>query len=642
MEEENHTHTPEETTDTALRILHRYWQYPQFRGVQREIIDSVMSGRDTLGLMPTGGGKSLTFQVPALMLPGVTLVVTPLIALMKDQVSHLRHRCIQASAIYSGMTHADILQVLDNAVLGGVKLLYISPERIGTDLFQKKLRHMQVSLITVDEAHCISQWGYDFRPSYLKICDIRKLLPSVPVLALTATATPLVVDDIQQLLEFSERNVFQMSFKRSNLAYVVRQTQDKKAELVHILRSVPGCAVVYARSRKQTRDISKELNACGITATFYHAGLRPSVKDERQAQWQNDEVRVMVATNAFGMGIDRADVRLVVHVDCPDCIEAYFQEAGRAGRDGKHAYAILLYNAHDTALLRRRVADTFPDKEFILKVYDQLAYFFQVAEGSGYGVTHQFDLDRFCYAYHHFPIPVNSSLIILQRCGYLRYEPCPDTDARIRFLLSRDQLYRIDTNNPVDNAVITTLLRYYTGLFVDYSSIELPFIAQQAGLTTDQVYNSLRVLTRQGIVDFIPQSNTPYITYTQRRELSERMTIPANIYDKRKKLYAEKIEEMIKYATTQECRSRQLLAYFGETDTEDCGQCDVCLAKKKEHTSAGSQAVEAIMQLLADGMNHDLSQCQQLPYPFPVIAEALSLLVSEGKVTIDGERVTRS
>lgn len=643
MEEENPHYTPQDnpptdspepTDDGPLRILHHYWHYPQFRGVQREIIDSVLAGRDTLGLMPTGGGKSLTFQVPALLKDGVTIVITPLIALMKDQVDRLRRMGIQASAIYSSLSREQILQILDNAVLGGVKLLYISPERIATQLFESKLRHIKVSLITVDEAHCISQWGYDFRPSYLKISDIRKMKPGVPVLALTATATPQVVDDIQQLLGFLERNVFQMSFKRDNLAYVVRETEDKRTELVHILSSVEGCAIVYARTRRNTREIADMLNANNITATFYHAGLRPSVKDERQAQWQNDEVRVMVATNAFGMGIDKPDVRLVVHTDCPDCIEAYFQEAGRAGRDGKKAYAILLHDGHDDYRLRMRVATTFPDKEFILEVYDHLAYFFQIAEGSGCGVTHLFDIERFCHAFRHFPVTVNSALLILQRCGYIKYEPDPDSKARIRFLPSRDQLYRIDTENPVDSTVITTLMRLYGGMFVDYTPIELPYIAQRAGLTNDQVYNSLRALTRRGIVDFIPQSNSPYITYTRQRSLSERMVIPAEVYDIRKKLFAEKIEEMIHYANADECRSRMLLAYFGETESADCGQCDVCLEKKRNELHSGKQtdACQAVIDLLSDGRLHSLEELKALSCPADELYRAVDRMIKEERI----------
>ena len=428
----------------ARAILRQYWGYDDFRGIQRDIIDSICSGRDTLGLMPTGGGKSITFQVPALMKEGVCIVVTPLIALMKDQVSHLRQKGILAAAIYSGMSRAEIITVLENAVFGGVKLLYVSPERLFSELFMVKLRHIKVSFITVDEAHCISQWGYDFRPSYLKIAEIRKQKPEAPVLALTATATPEVVADIQRQLGFSTPNVYQMSFSRANLAYIVRRTPDKGEELTHILRSVAGSAIVYVRSRKRTRDTAQYLNQQGISATFYHAGLEPSTKDERQQQWQRDEVRVMVATNAFGMGIDKPDVRLVIHIDCPDSPEAYFQEAGRAGRDGGRSWAVLLYNDSDGRKLRKRIADTYPEKDFIRQVYDQLAYFFTVGVGSGCGRTFEFDIEKFCRAYKHFPVQTDSALHILARSGYIDYETDPDSRPRLHFLLARNELNRLN------------------------------------------------------------------------------------------------------------------------------------------------------------------------------------------------------
>ena len=365
-------------------ILRQYWGYPDFRGIQKDIIDSIGSGKDTLGLMPTGGGKSITFQVPAVAAEGVCLVVTPLIALMKDQVQNLRKHGIMAAAIHSGMTRSEIIQTLENCIFGHMKLLYISPERLGSELFQTKLKHINVSFITVDEAHCISQWGYDFRPSYLHIAKIRKLKPHAPVLALTATATPEVIDDIQEKLGFMQKNVFSMSFERKNLTYVVRETLDKDSEMMHILRSMTGSAIVYTRSRRRTKEIADLLESNGISATFYHAGLEHTAKDIRQQRWHDDQARVMVATNAFGMGIDKPDVRIVIHYDCPDSIEAYFQEAGRAGRDGNRAYAVLLYDKSDTRKLLNRINDNYPPKEYIAKVYDDLACFFQRGAGSGY------------------------------------------------------------------------------------------------------------------------------------------------------------------------------------------------------------------------------------------------------------------
>ena len=566
-------------------LLKKYWGYDDFRGIQKEIIESIGAGKDTLGLMPTGGGKSITFQVPALAHEGVCIVITPLIALMKDQVSNLRRRGIQASAIYSGMKHDSILMTLENAVFGGVKILYISPERISTSLFLEKLRHMKVSFICVDEAHCISQWGYDFRPSYLSIADIRKELPDTPVLALTATATPEVIDDIQERLHFREKCVYKMSFARKNLAYVVRHTSNKTGQLIHILNHVQGSAIVYVRSRKRTKEYAELLNTSGISATFYHAGLDNQEKDQRQKAWQEDKVRVMVATNAFGMGIDKPDVRVVIHIDCPDCLEAYFQEAGRAGRDGKKSYAVLLYDNSDRAKLQRRVVDTFPDKVFIRQVYDQLAYFYQIGVGSGYNACFEFPLERFCRIYKHFPIPTVSALNILTRAGYIDFKEEDDMQARVMFSVERDDLYKLRGNEPQEDAVIVALLRNYTGLFQGYQYIDEGVIAEQCGLTQPQVYMTLRALTQKHILDFIPQKHIPFIRYTQRREESERLVISKSIYDDLKIRFAERIEKMLEYANSGNiCRSRMLLRYFGETNTEDCGQCDVCLNQKRSWT----------------------------------------------------------
>ena len=566
-------------------LLKKYWGYDDFRGFQKEIIESIGAGKDTLGLMPTGGGKSITFQVPALAHEGVCIVITPLIALMKDQVSNLRRRGIQASAIYSGMKHDSILMTLENAVFGGVKILYISPERISTSLFLEKLRHMKVSFICVDEAHCISQWGYDFRPSYLSIADIRKELPDTPVLALTATATPEVIDDIQERLHFREKCVYKMSFARKNLAYVVRHTSNKTGQLIHILNHVQGSAIVYVRSRKRTKEYAELLNTSGISATFYHAGLDNQEKDQRQKAWQEDKVRVMVATNAFGMGIDKPDVRVVIHIDCPDCLEAYFQEAGRAGRDGKKSYAVLLYDNSDRAKLQRRVVDTFPDKDFIRQVYDQLAYFYQIGVGSGYNACFEFPLERFCRIYKHFPIPTVSALNILTRAGYIDFKEEDDMQARVMFSVERDDLYKLRGNEPQEDAVIVALLRNYTGLFQGYQYIDEGVIAEQCGLTQPQVYMTLRALTQKHILDFIPQKHIPFIRYTQRREESERLVISKSIYDDLKIRFAERIEKMLEYANSGNiCRSRMLLRYFGETNTEDCGQCDVCLNQKRSWT----------------------------------------------------------
>ena len=564
------------------KILKKYWGYDDFRGIQREIIESILSGHDTLGLMPTGGGKSITFQVPALAQEGVCIVITPLIALMKDQVQNLRSRGIKAAAIYTGLTHDQILQTLENAVFGAVKLLYISPERLSSELFQQKLRHMKVCFICVDEAHCISQWGYDFRPSYLAIADIRRLVPDIPVLALTATATPEVVDDIQNRLHFQKKCVFRMSFERKNLAYVVRRTFNKEQQLVHILQSVPGSAIVYVRSRQRTKEYADLLNKSGIKATFFHAGLDNTLKDQRQMDWQKNKVRVMVATNAFGMGIDKPDVRVVIHIDCPDSLEAYFQEAGRAGRDGQKSYAVLLYDDNDKMKLRKRVVDTFPDKEFICEIYDQLAYFYQIAVGSGYNATFEFPVERFCQTYRHFPIPTISALNILTRAGYIDYRDEDEAQARVMFLLGRDDLYRLRDNEPREDAVIVALLRTYTGLFQDYGYIDESIIAQQCDLTPQQVYMILTNLNQKHILSFIPKKHIPFIRFTQRREDSQHLIIPPAVYDDLKARYVHRIDKMLEYATCDLiCRSRLLLRYFGEDRTDDCGMCDVCLGGKE-------------------------------------------------------------
>ena len=621
-----------------LDILHQYWGYPDFRGIQREIIESIGSGKDTLGLMPTGGGKSLTFQVPALAQEGVCLVITPLIALMKDQVDHLRHQGITAAAIYSGMSRDAIVATLENCIFGGIKLLYISPERIGSDIFQVKLRHMKVSFITVDEAHCISQWGYDFRPSYLQIADIRKLVPDAPILALTATATPEVVDDIQDRLGFKERNVFRMSFERKNLAYVVRQTEDKNAEMVHILQSIPKTAIVYCRSRKRTKEIAQMLTQHEISATWYHAGLEPAVKDQRQNDWQNDKTRVIVATNAFGMGIDKPDVRVVIHIDCPSSLEAYFQEAGRAGRDGKRAYAVLLYNGNDNRTLQKRIEDTFPPKEYIQTVYDHLAYFYQIGVGSGCGCIFEFPIDKFCNTFKHFPIRANAALTILQRAGYIDYEQNPDTKARIRFLLNRDDLYRLDSLSDKENDIVTALLRNYGGLFSDYGYVDESYIAQEAGLDRNQTYMILVNLSKKRIINFIPRKNTPLVSYAQDRIDGVDVILDKNVYEDRKEQFIKRINSVINYAQNERiCRSRQLLCYFGETKSADCGQCDVCLSHTDEDNDDEQKIIRQQLQaLLSDGKKHHITEIRQLNDNWELMQEVMREMVLEEEILMDG------
>ena len=624
------------------RILKQYWGYDRFRGIQEDIIDSISKNKDTLGLMPTGGGKSITFQVPALAKEGMCLVITPLIALMKDQVQNLKKRGIKALAIYSGMSRQDIIITLENCIFGNYKFLYISPERLDTEIFRTKLRKMHISMITVDESHCISQWGYDFRPAYLKIAEIRELLPDVPVLALTATATPEVVKDIQARLHFRHKNVFRMSFERNNLAYIVRKTENKTAELLHILRSMPGSAIVYVRNRRRTKEITELLNNEHITADFYHAGLDDATKDIRQHRWQSDESRVMVATNAFGMGIDKPDVRIVIHMDLPDSIEAYFQEAGRAGRDGQKAYAVILYAKSDKTTLHKRIPDTFPEKEYIRDVYEHLQYYYQMAMGDGLDCVREFNIEDFCRKFKYFPVPVDSALRILTQAGYLEYTAEQDSTSRILFTIRRDELYRLREMGEDMDRLIQAVLRSYTGVFTDYTYINEDSLAIRTGLTRRQIYEMLVHLAKLRIVSYIPHKKTPYIIYTRERVEAQRIHISPEVYEHRKARYETRINAMLDYVTNDTvCRSRMLLDYFGERNEHNCGQCDTCISLRSKSKVSEQPDREALCTKVCGILSREsltpAGLLKQLPMDKELLTEILHRLSDEGKIiAVDG------
>lgn len=623
------------------QLLKQYWGYDSFRGIQEEIINSISENKDTLGLMPTGGGKSITFQVPALAKDGLCLVITPLIALMKDQVQNLRKRGIKALSIYSGMSRQDIITTLENCIFGNYKFLYISPERLDTEIFRTKLRKMKVSMITVDESHCISQWGYDFRPAYLKIAEIRELLPDVPVLALTATATPEVVKDIQARLHFRRENVFRMSFERSNLAYIVRKTDNKTGELLHILRSMPGSAIVYVRNRRRTKEITELLNNEDITADFYHAGLDDATKDIRQHRWQSGGSRVMVATNAFGMGIDKPDVRIVIHMDLPDSIEAYFQEAGRAGRDGQKAYAVILYAKADKTTLHKRIPDTFPEKEYIKDVYEHLQYYYQMAMGDGLDCVREFNIEDFCRKFKYFPVPVDSALKILTQAGYLEYTGEQDNTSRLLFTIQRDELYRLREMGDDMDKLIQTVLRSYTGVFTDYTYINEDSLAVRTGLTRRQIYEQLVHLAKLRIVSYIPRKKTPYIIYTRERIEAQLIHISPEIYEERKARYETRINAMLEYVTNDTlCRSRMLLDYFGEKNEHNCGQCDTCIGLRKQTATCQpdrEELYEKIHEILSGAPQTPAGLLEQLPIEKELLTEALHRLLDEGKIiVVDG------
>ena len=595
---------------TYRRILKEYWGFNDFRGIQREIIESIGSGRDTLGLMPTGGGKSIAFQVPALAGEGLCIVVTPLIALMKDQVANLRSRGIKATAIYSGMRTSDVVTALENCIFGDYKFLYISPERISSELFVKKIQRVKVQLITVDEAHCISQWGHDFRPAYRQICELRRMFPSAPVLALTATATPEVVKDIQQQLNFREENCYSMSFERKNLVYVVRRTENKAKELLHILSRIEGSAIIYTLNRKKTKEVCDFLLANGVTAEYYHAGLSPESKDAKEHAWKSGTARVMVSTNAFGMGIDKPDVRLVVHVDLPSSVESYFQEAGRAGRDGEKAYAVVLYSNGDSRVVTRRLSDNYPPQDFIREVYDEVCYYYSMALGDGMDCTFEFSLGDFCKKYHRPTLQTDSALRILTRMGYIEYVEEMEYASRLRFIVDKDALFRFRGLPKEYELLINAILRNYSGLFTDPAFIDERFLSRVTSLSRHRMYEILVSLASKGLVMYAPSKKCPIITFTRHRVLGSELRFSREVYDERRAVFADRLNSILSYATREDkCRSRLLLEYFGEKKSSECGNCDVCVASRAGGKKAPVSApAEWLLDYLSDRKLHSLDE----------------------------------
>lgn len=628
-------------------ILREYWGFDSFRSIQLDIIKSILDGQDTLGLMPTGGGKSLTFQVPAMAVEGICIVVTPLIALMRDQVDTLLRRGIPASAVHSGQPSEEITRHLDNCILGRTKFLYVSPERLASAAFREKLQRLNVSFVTIDEAHCISQWGHDFRPSYLEISHLRTMFPDAPFLALTATATPRVVEDIQRQLQGSAVgtprpfHVFRMSFQRDNLSYIVRHNVNPLEEVVHILSSVQGSAIVYTRSREGTRSISDELERRGFSSLFYHAGLTSRDRAERQERWQKGEVRIMVATNAFGMGIDKADVRLVIHVEPPSSLEEYFQEAGRAGRDGKRAYAVLISNPRSGQTLQRRVASAFPDREYVRSIYDSLCYYFEIAIGTGEGHRYEFDIDKFCRTFHYFPTVVQSAIHILEQAGYLCYDENENNYSRVGFLVTRNELYTLNHITPHEDAVLRAMLRKYEGLFSNYVRINERDIGDATGLDEIEVYEKLQVLSREKIIKYIPRRAIPLLSLARPREMGEDLVITKSVYEDRRADFQQRIDAVIGYMTQDdECRSAYMLRYFGEKE-KDCGICDVCIARRRKPLSKEEKDKirQFILNVLSDGNIHNPAELRPPGVSPETYNEALESLASDAQISVSMEGI---
>ncbi|MFZ4521874.1 MAG: RecQ family ATP-dependent DNA helicase [Bacteroidales bacterium] len=627
---------------TPHQILLKYWGFSSFRPLQEEIIQSVLEGKDTLALLPTGGGKSLCFQVPAMVMEGVCVVVSPLIALMKDQVDNLKRRGIPAAALHSGMHSGEIRIILDNCRFGKIKLLYVSPERLATDTLREAMKRMHVNLLAIDEAHCVSQWGYDFRPPYLRIAAARQFLPGIPVMALTATATPKVVKDIQQKLEFRAENLFQKSFERKNLTYLVLKEEDKLKRLVKILTKVKGSGIVYVRNRRNTKEIAEYLQKNKISADFYHAGLDPSTRDKRQSAWISEERRIIVSTNAFGMGIDKPNVRVVVHLDLPDSIEAYFQEAGRGGRDEKRAYAVLLYENADILDSRHNLALSYPPLKTIRDVYQALGNYFQLPVGLGKDLTCDFDLSAFAEQYNFPPVTVFNCLKFLEKEGFVMMTEGLHHPSRVFIKAQKEELYRFQVEHAQFDQFIKTMLRSYSGILSDYIIFSEAELGRRCNLSTVQVVANLNRLAQMQLIDYIPQTEKPQVIYLQERLDSRNLTISPEHYKDRHADAEKRMETMIGYASeTNRCRSQSLLAYFGEGNTKRCGKCDVCIERNK--ISLNEMEFDNIVNLIKPVLKEKSCTLEELvafasPTGEEKVIRAVQWLVDNEKIRVDKER----
>lgn len=630
----NNDHISEQMHATLKRV----WGYESFRTGQEEIIRAVLDGRDTLALMPTGGGKSITYQLPALMREGLCLVITPLIALMKDQVDRLRRMGISAAAIHSGISYHQIDIMLDNCVYGDVKFLYVAPERLATEAFRLRVERMRINLIAVDEAHCISQWGYDFRPSYLRIAEVREKLPDVPVLALTASATKIVTEDIMKRLRFASEHIIRTSFARKNLSYAVRHTDDKNEQLLRIVNNVAGSGIVYMRSREGCEQIAELLRNNGHPATYYHAGLPHTERSIRQEEWLSDKVRIMVATNAFGMGIDKADVRFVVHYSMCDSLENYYQEAGRAGRDGKRSYAVLLAASDDTARIRRNFSAEFPPLDEIKSIYEKICSYLQIAIGDGLYASYVFNIHEFCAREHIYGGKVRAAIKLLQQNGYMTLTEELENPARIMFCVSRDDLYKIRINRQDLDHIIRTILRMYNGVFMEFKAIDEREIASTSGYTAERVKELLKIMWQQRIIRYIPSNTSPMIFMDEERLPVQDIYISPETYLLRQRYMEERFNNMIEYANNEdECRSIILQRYFSDNEAVPCGICDRCLATRRQHAAADKSLNDKILELLKQAPLSARDIAREIKATPSAVATAIDELIAERKISTTQE-----